>query len=168
MKLLGRFIFDLAHTGSYQAVRSSMQSTVDGLRSKLEKRAQLRAKKSLLQLFLAIHESVGKVEALLGIEAAAGTVDRSAVEGAVSGDGQPAADSGSKEPDSELDIKTMERIAIEFNQLQFLVNRGKGLPFVQNLDSVGAFLDFELDVDSMLSFIAVRGFKKCRTRFRRA
>jgi hypothetical protein len=137
MKLLDRLVFNLAHNVAFQAVRSSMQLTVDGLRSKLEKRAQLREKKSLLQLFLSIHESVGKVEALLGIEAAAGTVDRSAVDGAVAGDGQPVAESGSKEADSELDIKTMERIAIEFNQLQFLVNRGKGLPFVQNLDSVG-------------------------------
>ncbi|KAI9016767.1 hypothetical protein DFJ74DRAFT_242318 [Hyaloraphidium curvatum] len=111
------------------AVRSSMQGTVDGLRTKLEKRTQLREKKSLLQLFLSIHESVGKVEALLGIESAAGSVDLSASDAPAA-----ASDAPKKEPESELDLKLMERVAIEFNQLQFLVNRGKGLPFVQNLD----------------------------------
>lgn len=119
-------------------VRSSMQATVENLQSKLEKRAQLREKKSLLQLFLSIHESVGKVEALIGIESMAGSMDRpgtdqeTAVPNAVDGAEGEVSAAGEKGP--QLDIKMMERVAIEFNQLQFLVNRGKGLPFVQNLE----------------------------------
>lgn len=31
---------------------------------------------------------------------------------------------------SNLDKKQIERVAVEYNQMQHLVNRGKGLPFV--------------------------------------
>jgi len=32
--------------------------------------------------------------------------------------------------------KQIERVAIEYNQMQYLVNKGKGLPFVENIDWV--------------------------------
>jgi hypothetical protein len=60
---------------------------------------------------MGIHESIEKVEDLLEI-------------------------SGDKQQDDlvVMDGKMIERVAIEYNQLLFLVSEGKGLPFVQNSD----------------------------------
>jgi len=37
---------------------------------------------------------------------------------------------------TKSDGKFIERVAIEYNQLQFLVEKGKDLPFVVNIDWV--------------------------------
>jgi len=35
-----------------------------------------------------------------------------------------------------LDCKKIERIAVEYNQLQYFVDKGKGLKFISNIDWV--------------------------------
>ncbi|CAG8793416.1 12744_t:CDS:2, partial [Acaulospora morrowiae] len=49
----------------------------------------------------------------------------------ISGDNASATTSGDK---SGSNVKQIERVAIEYNQMQYLVNRGKDLPFVENID----------------------------------
>jgi hypothetical protein len=102
-----------------EGIDSEMNSVVLDLQEKLDERALLREKKvsilsylqALLNLFVGIHESIEKVEALLSI----------------TGDSQ-------QEDLVVMDGKLIERVAIEYNQLLFLVSEGKGMPFVQNAD----------------------------------
>ncbi|KAJ3091904.1 Conserved oligomeric Golgi complex subunit 2 [Quaeritorhiza haematococci] len=94
-----------------EGVRTTVQGIIDSLEGKLEKRSLIREKKACLQLFLSLHESVSKLEELLNISS---NQDESASIG--------------------IDAKLIERVAIEYNQLQFLVTRGVGLPFVSNID----------------------------------
>ncbi|CAG8741901.1 13519_t:CDS:2, partial [Acaulospora morrowiae] len=98
-----------------QGVRTTLQGVIDSLESQLSHRASIREKKAALQLLINIHESVRKVENLL----------------LISGDNASATASGDK---SGSNVKQIERVAIEYNQMQYLVNRGKDLPFVENID----------------------------------
>ncbi|CAG8507539.1 9713_t:CDS:10 [Paraglomus brasilianum] len=98
-----------------QGVRSTMQQVVNELESKLALRASIREKKAALQLLINIHESVRKVEVLLLINSENGSSLLS--------------DNG-----SGGNAKQIERVAVEFNQMQYLVNRGQGLAFVENID----------------------------------
>ncbi|CAG8519748.1 4747_t:CDS:10 [Ambispora leptoticha] len=93
--------------GVDKQVRFTLQEVVDSLEQKLAHRASIREKKACLQLFINIYESVRKVEALLLINS-----DNSVANS----------------------VKQIERVAIEYNQMQYLVNKGKGLPFVANID----------------------------------
>lgn len=40
--------------------------------------------------------------------------------------------------------KRLERVAIEYNQMQYLVTKGASLPFVTNIDWVGLFSDLDV------------------------
>ncbi|KAG0326541.1 Conserved oligomeric Golgi complex subunit 2 [Podila horticola] len=72
------------------AVKSNLQSVVDNLEDKLKHRAEIREKKTSLQLLLNI---------------------------------------------SDISVaKRLERVAIEYNQMQYLVSKGANLPFVTNID----------------------------------
>ncbi|KAF9949592.1 Conserved oligomeric Golgi complex subunit 2, partial [Mortierella alpina] len=101
--------------GDAIAVKSNLQSVVESLEQKLGHRAEIREKKACLQLLLNISESVAKVEGLLQIS---GGSDASA---------------GLREG-SESVSKRLERVAIEYNQMQYLVSKGANLPFVTNID----------------------------------
>ncbi|CDH54964.1 conserved oligomeric golgi complex subunit 2 [Lichtheimia corymbifera JMRC:FSU:9682] len=90
-------------------IRINCQSSIDQLESQLLHRAELREKKTCLKLMLNIHESVTKVEDLLEIN-----TDTPAI---------------SVTSDESLG-KQIERVAIEYNQMQHLVKRGKHLPFM--------------------------------------
>lgn len=85
----------------------------------------LMRQKALLGLLLGIHESIEKVEELLDI---------------VSDENQdmdaPVTVKKAKEEEEKavLDGKLIERVAIEYNQLLFLVSEGRDLPFVQKLE----------------------------------
>ncbi|CAG8648364.1 24187_t:CDS:10 [Cetraspora pellucida] len=68
-----------------------------------------------LQLLINIHESVRKVENLLLISS-------------------ESASSLLSKDDSGNSAKQIERVAIEYNQMQYLVSKGKDLPFVANID----------------------------------
>ncbi|CAJ0627134.1 3390_t:CDS:10 [Entrophospora sp. SA101] len=69
-----------------------------------------------LQLLMNIHESVRKVEKLLLISS------------------EENSSSITSKVDSDSNAKQIERVAIEYNQMQYLVSKGKGLPFVENID----------------------------------
>ncbi|KAF9996828.1 Conserved oligomeric Golgi complex subunit 2 [Entomortierella chlamydospora] len=98
-------------------VRSNLESVIESLEQKLQRRAEIREKKASLQLLLNISESVAKVEGLLQISS---TSEASAEL------------RGSSESISVA--KRLERVAIEYNQMQYLVSKGAGLPFVTNID----------------------------------
>ncbi|KAI9485431.1 MAG: oligomeric golgi complex component, COG2-domain-containing protein [Benjaminiella poitrasii] len=99
-------------------VRNHYQKVIDELEMQLQGRAQLRDKKSVLNLLLNIHNSVTKVEDLLGINTDTVKNELNAVE-----------------RDAVVVIddklgKEIERVAIEYNQMQHLVRRGEDLDFV--------------------------------------
>ncbi|CAG8513317.1 6870_t:CDS:10 [Ambispora gerdemannii] len=102
-----------------EQVRFTLQGVVDSLEQKLAHRASIREKKACLQLFINIYESVRKVEALLLIN---------------SDNSVSLSSSSSGDDESANSAKQIERVAIEYNQMQYLVNKGKGLPFVENID----------------------------------
>ncbi|KAF9194333.1 Conserved oligomeric Golgi complex subunit 2 [Haplosporangium sp. Z 11] len=98
-------------------VKSNLQSVIESLEQKLEHRAEIREKKASLQLLLNISESVAKVEGLLQIS---GTSETSV---------------GQRESNESISVvKRLERVAIEYNQMQYLVSKGANLPFVSNID----------------------------------
>ncbi|KAI9311812.1 oligomeric golgi complex component, COG2-domain-containing protein [Dichotomocladium elegans] len=98
-----------------QKVRSHCQQTIDTLEEQLAHRAQLREKKACLKLLLNIHESVTKVEDLLEINQDADATPKESRPAIVADDSLG---------------KQIERVAIEYNQMQHLVKRGKDLPFM--------------------------------------
>ncbi|KAJ1562355.1 Conserved oligomeric Golgi complex subunit 2 [Cladochytrium tenue] len=115
---LDRIIEDIADPlGAVQrdveSVREKVQSVLSELEGKLDARAELRNKKAVLQLLLSIQESLQKLEELLRISS----------------------EFGHHAEDSNIidDGKLIERVAIEYNQFQFLVSKGKGLPFVESV-----------------------------------
>ncbi|ORE03781.1 COG2-domain-containing protein [Rhizopus microsporus var. microsporus] len=92
------------------------QNVIESLQEQLQYRAQLRNKKATLKLLLNIHESISKVEYLLDINAEIAK-DKYKLENQLAGD-----DSLGKQ---------IERAAIEYNQMQHLVGRGKDLAFIK-------------------------------------
>ncbi|KAG0053488.1 Conserved oligomeric Golgi complex subunit 2 [Gryganskiella cystojenkinii] len=104
--------------GDAIAVKTNLESVVESLEQKLKHRAEIREKKASLQLLLNINESVAKVEGLLQISS-----------------GSDAAVSGLREGQESISVaKRLERVAIEYNQMQYLVSKGANLPFVTNID----------------------------------
>ncbi|KAF9093242.1 Conserved oligomeric Golgi complex subunit 2 [Mortierella sp. GBA35] len=97
------------------AVKSNLESVVGSLEQKLEHRAEIREKKASLQLLLNISESVAKVEGLLQISTSSEVA------------------AGLREGNESV-AKRLERVAIEYNQMQYLVSKGASLPFVTNID----------------------------------
>ncbi|KAG0025530.1 Conserved oligomeric Golgi complex subunit 2 [Podila clonocystis] len=97
------------------AVKSDLQSVVNNLEDKLKHRAEIREKKMSLQLLLNISESVAKVEGLLQISGSENL--------------------GPRDGNESISVaKRLERVAIEYNQMQYLVGKGANLPFVTNID----------------------------------
>ncbi|KAG0365000.1 Conserved oligomeric Golgi complex subunit 2 [Mortierella sp. AD032] len=98
-------------------VKSNLESVVGSLEQKLVHRAEIREKKASLQLLLNISESVAKVEGLLQISTGSETA------------------SGLRDANESISVaKRLERVAIEYNQMQYLVTKGASLPFVTNID----------------------------------
>ncbi|KAJ3395963.1 Conserved oligomeric Golgi complex subunit 2 [Lobulomyces angularis] len=95
-----------------KAVEGNFQSFVSDLEKKLEERKQISEKKSILNLFVGVNESVTKVEELL----------------------ENSVKENESSEDSLIDGKLIERVAIEFNQLQYLCSEGKDYPFVKNVE----------------------------------
>ncbi|KAI8580015.1 hypothetical protein K450DRAFT_238952 [Umbelopsis ramanniana AG] len=105
------------------SIRQEMQSVIDALESSLQERAQVREQKASLKLLLNIHESVTKVENLLQINQDG--KKRQSTLLAINGELEENGDAT-----NNLDKKQIERVAVEYNQMQHLVSRGKALPFV--------------------------------------
>ncbi|KAL1917277.1 uncharacterized protein VTP21DRAFT_4933 [Calcarisporiella thermophila] len=100
-----------------QAMKGKFEGVISILESKLAYRASIREKMSVLQLMLNINDSVTKVENLLLINL--GASEENHVYADKTGDNM---------------TKRIERVAVEYNQMQYLVNKGKGLPFVENIE----------------------------------
>ncbi|CAO3624192.1 unnamed protein product [Cunninghamella echinulata] len=116
-------------------IRSNFQGVINSLEKQLEQRGRLQEKKACLKLLLNIHESVSKVEDLLQINAdiakekpVVPTKDVTKVTTSTTQN-----DISIVQPGLNIDEnlgKQIERVAVEYNQMQHLVNRGKHLAFV--------------------------------------
>ncbi|GAA5801026.1 hypothetical protein HPULCUR_006468 [Helicostylum pulchrum] len=100
-----------------KGVRDHFQDVTNSLEAQLESRAHLRNKKATLKLLLHINDSVTKVEDLLDINA--DVVKPTSI--ALNGETNTGDDSLGKQ---------IERVAIEYNQMQYLVRKGKDLAYV--------------------------------------
>ncbi|XP_033125894.1 conserved oligomeric Golgi complex subunit 2-like [Anneissia japonica] len=96
------------------SVKSVMEDAEKAVQQKLLARAKIREKKACLQRLININKSVEKMEVILGI--------RGSAEGIENDDGE-----------IELTGQQIERVASEFNQLQYYVTQSKGLPLVEKI-----------------------------------
>ncbi|TPX37876.1 hypothetical protein SeLEV6574_g07840 [Synchytrium endobioticum] len=116
-------------------VRSSLQQVISQLETQLKARSHIREKKATVHLLLSIHESFSKVEELLGI---ASTTPINGPTSDLTISNTPShLDSQILAQDTfanDTDGKLIERVAIEFNQLQYFVSRGANLPYVSNIE----------------------------------
>lgn len=98
-------------------VRNIYLEVIKDLETKLNKRSELREKKACLQLYININNSIKKIEELLktvtDIENEKASMSNQMM---------------------LIDCKKIERIAIEYNQLHYFVEKGKGLKFITNID----------------------------------
>jgi len=98
-----------------RSVKQELESVLSNIESKLKKRQQLRDKKSRLHHLMNVVHSVEKIEKILSADP--------------------------KSPDMEIFMNEdhsrpgnfLERIAGEFNQLQFHVNQSKGHPVIESI-----------------------------------
>ncbi|CAO3646141.1 unnamed protein product [Cunninghamella blakesleeana] len=116
-------------------LKSHFQGTIENLENQLEKRGHVQEKKTCLKLLLNIHESVSKVEDLLEINADIAKEKQSISNKDVTKVTTSESQTNVSINQPELDIgenlgKQIERVAVEYNQMQHLVNRGKHLAFV--------------------------------------
>ncbi|XP_064599671.1 conserved oligomeric Golgi complex subunit 2-like isoform X1 [Liolophura sinensis] len=94
-------------------VRSAMDSAISAVEEKIKYRQHIKEKKSCLQRLVNITQSVEKIERLLKIQH---TED---------GEDSPGR--------SHLSGQLIERVATEFNKLQFYVTKSRGLPLVEKI-----------------------------------
>lgn len=93
---------------------SSVTDCINLIEEKLKKRAEIRQKKACLLDLMSIIESVEKIERLLNIPADGSKIDLEAQAG-------------------PLDGQLIERVATEFNQLQYHVMKSKGHTLVEKV-----------------------------------
>ncbi|KAI8482591.1 Conserved oligomeric Golgi complex subunit 2 [Branchiostoma belcheri] len=122
-----------------QTVRTAMDTAVQEIESRLATRAAIRDKKACLQRLMNITHSVEKIEKILDIQD----------QGQGMGKDLPDVPAIFKRPCAhgpgalhakifvrrctELTGQLIERVATEFNQLQFYVTQSKGLPLVEKI-----------------------------------
>ncbi|OWF56425.1 conserved oligomeric Golgi complex subunit 2-like isoform X2 [Mizuhopecten yessoensis] len=92
-------------------VKIAMDQAISAVEQKLKQREQIRQKKACLQRLMNIVQSVEKIERLLGIH---------------SGE-------GGEIIQAQLNGPLIERVANEFNKLQFYVIKSTGLPLVERI-----------------------------------
>ncbi|XP_015776675.1 PREDICTED: conserved oligomeric Golgi complex subunit 2-like [Acropora digitifera] len=95
-------------------IKSDLDGTVNAIETKLDERALLRKKKMCMQHLLNITKSLEKIERLM--------------QGSRISQGGP-----SKELDRDDGSQLIERMASEFNQLQFYVTQSQGHPLVESI-----------------------------------
>ncbi|GAB5586853.1 hypothetical protein Unana1_01753 [Umbelopsis nana] len=95
-----------------QVIRKEMQNVIDALENSLQDRAHVREQKASLKLLLNIHESVKKVENLLQINQDG--KKRQSTLLAINGELED------NKITNNLDKKQIERVAVEYNQMQHL------------------------------------------------
>ncbi|KAH3850726.1 conserved oligomeric Golgi complex subunit 2-like [Dreissena polymorpha] len=96
-------------------VRTSMDEAISLVEAKLRQRQQIKQSKACLQRLLNITQSVDKIERLLGINQPEG------------------ADNNTHSSNGGLNGQLIERVATEFNKLQFYVTKCRGLPLVEQI-----------------------------------
>lgn len=110
-KAIGNLTTPLEHLKEeIMTVKTAMEDAILAVEEKLKKREQIRQKKASLQRLMNIIHSVEKIEKLLGIHSG----DHSSSTGQLNG-------------------QLIERVANEFNKLQFYVTKSKGLPLVEEI-----------------------------------
>ncbi len=94
------------------SIRDSLDDATLAIEEKMQKKCQIRDQKACLQRLMNILHCVDKMEHLLGI-----------------------GEEGSRQmPHSrDLEGQLIERVATEFNKLQFYVNKSRGLPLVEDI-----------------------------------
>ncbi|KAL4237416.1 Conserved oligomeric Golgi complex subunit 2 [Mactra antiquata] len=95
-------------------VRTSMDDAISGVEEKLRKRQQIKQGKACVQRLINITESVEKIERLLGIHTGGNNETTTPHPGHLNG-------------------QLIERVATEFNKLQFYVTKSRGLPLVEQI-----------------------------------
>lgn len=131
-------------------VCGTLDTELSALDQQLAERNKIREERALLQRFLAMAASVDKIEKLLA--------------GATAQDGSGA----------EHDGKLVERVASEYNQLQFFVASSQGHSFVEKLQPVRAgrriddepdpfFFSSGLETSSIIRFVIRSGLMPSRT-----
>lgn len=95
-------------------VRMSMEEAISSVEEKLKKRQQIKQAKACLQRLQSITRSVEQIERLLGIQHMQVSSDVSNHAGHLNG-------------------QLIERVATEFNKLQFYVTKSRGLPLVDQI-----------------------------------
>ncbi|KAK7104007.1 hypothetical protein V1264_018785 [Littorina saxatilis] len=98
------------------SVRTAMNEAIEAVEEKLRHQQEIQRKKACLQRLLNISHSVEKIEHLLGISQSSGTTTTP----------YPAST-------GQLSGQLIERVATEFNKLQFYVTKSKGLPLVEKI-----------------------------------
>eukprot|EP00106_Octopus_bimaculoides_P001032 XP_014768474.1 PREDICTED: conserved oligomeric Golgi complex subunit 2-like [Octopus bimaculoides] len=107
-------------------VTSAMDSAIEAVEEKLNQRQKIKDKKACLQGLINIVQSVEKIEKLLGL-------------------------THNMEPSSgaRLNGQLIERVATEFNKLQFYVTKSRGLPLVEEVKpriaSITSTLQYSLE-----------------------
>nr|XP_058947460.1 conserved oligomeric Golgi complex subunit 2-like [Pocillopora verrucosa] len=95
-------------------IKSDLDGTIGAIEDKLDERALLRQTKTCMQHLLNITKSLEKIERLL--------------QGS-----RLSQDVTAKEPEGDDDSHLIERVASEFNQLQFYVTQSQGHPLVESI-----------------------------------
>lgn len=104
------------------SVRTAMNEAIQAVEEKLKQQQEIQRKKACLQRLMNITHSVEKIEQLLGISHTSATANTTTTP--VS---PPPASTG------QLSGQLIERVATEFNKLQFYVTKSKGLPLVEKI-----------------------------------
>jgi hypothetical protein len=123
-----------SHRSLEQDIHSQLESSESALQSRLDDRSSLRTERAILDTLLHLSESLTRTEGLLGIESSeashsngASQTPAKAVESPIT-NGKPRLaviiDAG--EDDNEpKDIKTISRIASEYTQVMYLVEKAR-------------------------------------------
>ncbi|KAK2169643.1 hypothetical protein LSH36_8g08045 [Paralvinella palmiformis] len=101
-------------------VRNAMEEAMGAIEEKMNQRTEIRENKACLQRLIKIIQCVKKMENLLGINA--DFFSQSSAE-----------ENPQQSCSRELTGQLIERVATEFNKLQFLVNKSRGLPLVEEI-----------------------------------
>lgn len=108
------------------SVTSAMENAIEAVEEKLQHRQKIKEKKASLQRLINIVQSVEKIEQLLGLS--------SKLEAT---------------PGTSLNGQLIERVATEFNKLQFYVMKSRGLPLVEEVKpriaSITSTLQYSLE-----------------------
>ncbi|XP_050417131.1 conserved oligomeric Golgi complex subunit 2 [Patella vulgata] len=97
------------------SVRTAMDEAIEVVERKLNQQKSVQQKKACLQRLMNITHSVERIEKLLGIQMAPDTSETQPVN------------------PGQLSGQLIERVATEFNKLQFYVTKSRGLPLVEKI-----------------------------------